>query len=132
MATAVVSTRLRVYAWITFSVALVLAVGWPVAAAIDWDSIADSHARLGYVVCDFCIVIPLGFLTWYGLLHGKAWGRLTFLVVAGAMAFDLLHFSVYLSQIEFVGLPPAVIMPIGIAGTSILGLMTWAEIRAQA
>jgi hypothetical protein len=120
--------RIRV-AWLVFAVALILAIGWPVAAIIDWPSIRDSHARLGYIACDFTIVIPLGFATWYGLRRRRRWAPLTLLITTGAMAFDAFHFAVFLSQIGFLGLSAGVYLPLGVLTLWALFLVARAEIR---
>lgn len=124
-----VTRRRHLVAWLVFTAALILAIGWPVAAIINWPSIRDSHARLGYIVCDFTIVIPLGFATWYGLRKARRWAPLTLLVACGAMAFDTLHFAVFLSQIRFLGLSWAVYMPLGLALLWAIFIVARSEIR---
>lgn len=96
--------RLRV-AWTAFAVGVILAVGWPIAAIVNWDDIVDSHARLGYLIGDVGLVVPLAFATWQGLRTRAWWGPPVMLVLAGAGAYDLLHFSIYLWQIEAFGVP---------------------------
>jgi hypothetical protein len=124
-----VARRRKRVAWLVFAVALILAVGWPIAAIINWPSIRDSHARLGYIICDFTFVIPLGFATWHGLRTGRRWAPYTLLVTTGAMAFDAFHFAVFLSQIGFLGVSWAVYMPLGVLTLWALFVVARSEIR---
>jgi hypothetical protein len=39
-------------AWSFFALGVVLVIGWPIAAIVNWDDIVDSHVRLGYLVGD--------------------------------------------------------------------------------
>lgn len=96
--------RLRV-AWAAFAVGVILIVGWPIAAIVNWDDIVNSHARLGYLIGDVGLVVPLAFATWQGLRTRAWWGPPVLLLLAGAGAYDLLHFSIYLWQIEAFGVP---------------------------
>jgi hypothetical protein len=96
--------RLRV-AWTAFAVGAILLVGWPVAAIVNWEDIVNSHARLGYLIGDVGLVVPLAFATWYSLRHQAWWGPYTFLLLAGAGAFDSVHFAVYLWQTGAFGVP---------------------------
>jgi hypothetical protein len=96
--------RLRV-AWTSFAIGVILAIGWPIAAIVNWHDIVHSHARLGYLIGDVGLVVPLAFATWYGLKRREWWGVPIMLVLAGAGAYDLVHFSIYLWQIEAFGVP---------------------------
>lgn len=92
-------------AWAAFAVGVILIVGWPIAAIVNWDDIVNSHARLGYLIGDVGLVVPLAFATWQGLRTRAWWGPPVLLLLAGAGAYDLLHFSIYLWQIEAFGVP---------------------------
>lgn len=41
--------------------AAVLVVGWSIAIAVSWNHIVSSHARLGYLIGDIGLVVPLCF-----------------------------------------------------------------------
>lgn len=100
----IVKHRRRV-GWVLFVVAVILIIGWPIAVIANWGHIVSSHARLGYLIGDSTIVIPLCLATWYGFRKDRIWAPLIFLVAAGAGAFDLLHFGIYLIQEEFLSIP---------------------------
>lgn len=92
-------------AWTAFVVGAILIVGWPIAAIVNWDDIVHSHARLGYLVGDVGLVVPLALATWQGLRTAAWWGSPVLLLLAGAGAYDLIHFAIYLWQIEAFGVP---------------------------
>lgn len=93
---------------IMFAIGVVLLVGWPIAVAVSWEHIVASHARLGYLIGDMGMVMPLCFLSWHGLVRGRAWGVPLVLITMGAQAFDVLHFGIYLIQERFLGIPTIV------------------------
>lgn len=89
--------------WAFLVTGIGLPIGWAVAAIVDWDHIVDSHARLGYLIGDIGLVTPLCFATWHGLRRARRWAPLVFMFTAGALAYDLVHFGVYLVQEDFTG-----------------------------
>jgi hypothetical protein len=105
MSTAADTRRRIVVAWILFAVAVVLLVGWPIAALIDWDHIVESHARLGYLIGDIGIAVPLCLASWHGLRRALPWARGVLLFCLGALAYDVTHFLIYLMQEEFASIP---------------------------
>jgi hypothetical protein len=108
--------------WVLFGLAIVLAVGWVIAIVVSWQHIVDSHNRLGYVLGDLGMVVPLSFASWYGLTHGRPWAPGVFLFLAGAAAFDSLHFGVYLIQEKFLSIPMAIYIALIIL---VLGVLAW-------
>jgi hypothetical protein len=105
MSTAADIRRRTVVAWILFAVAVVLLVGWPIAAIVNWDHIVSSHARLGYLIGDICIAVPLCLASWHGLRRSLSWARGVLLFTLGALAYDVTHFLIYLMQEEFLSIP---------------------------
>jgi hypothetical protein len=81
----------------------------------------ESHARLGYLIGDVGLVAPLALASWYGLLEGRTWGVPVFLFTAGAFAYDILHFGIYLAQEEFLSAAPLVWI---VATIAVLGVIT--------
>jgi len=118
---AVLKHRKRV-AWALFITAMVLVLGWPVAIWANWEHIVSSHARLGYLIGDVGLVSPLCFAAWRGLLRDRLWGPTLFLVADGAMAYDVLHFAVYLIQEKFLSIPMPVYV---ILLLIVLGILYW-------
>jgi hypothetical protein len=89
--------------WVFLLTGIGLPIGWAIAALVDWDHIVDSHARLGYLIGDVGLVTPLCFATWHGLRRDLRWARPVFMFTLGALAYDLVHFGVYLVQEDFTG-----------------------------
>lgn len=73
--------------WISFVIAGILIIGWPVSMMISWSSIVDSDARLGYLIADLGVVSPLFLASGIGLVKGRRWGSLIFL--AGDWSVDI-------------------------------------------
>src|SRR5436305_14725375 len=91
--------------WVAFGLGIVLIVGWAIAIIVSWNHILSSHARLGYLIGDVGLVAPLCFATWYGVTRQKSWGPLLFLLLDGAIAYDVVHFGIYLMQEGFLSIP---------------------------
>jgi hypothetical protein len=94
----------RLPGWVTWAflaTAIGLPIGWGIAAIVNWDHIVDSHTRLGYLIGDIAIVTPLCFATWHGQRRRLWWATLVFMFTAGALAYDLVHFGIYLVQEDF-------------------------------
>lgn len=89
-------------------VAFLLGVGWPISALINWADIIHTPARLGYVIADMGLVLPLCILTYMGLQREAAWGPLVSLLAMGALAYDTVHFGVFLIKVQFLHLSPVV------------------------
>src|SRR5262245_11934629 len=104
---AIAAHRHRV-AWAALALAVILLVGWPVAAIVNWENIVASHARLGYLVGDIGIVVPLCIASWFGFRHDRLWAPFVFLFLDGAAAYDGLHFEIYLAQLEYLAIPLAI------------------------
>lgn len=131
MTTAIDTRRETVVAWILFGVAVVLLVGWPIAAIVDWDHIVRSHARLGYLIGDLGLAVPLCLASWYGLRRDRPWARGVLLLCLGALAYDVLHFLIYLMQEEFLSIPlPVYIVLLAVVLVAI-GWVATREIEAQ-
>jgi peptidoglycan/LPS O-acetylase OafA/YrhL len=76
---------------ILFVVLVLLALGWIGGAIANWDQIVNRPVRLAYIICDFLIVIPLGFIAGIGLKQGKLWAPNLFVLTLGALLFDIAH-----------------------------------------
>jgi hypothetical protein len=87
-------------------VALILIIGWPISMIVSWSSIINSDCRLAYLIGDLGLVSPLFVASWIGLQKQAAWGPYLFLVAAGALSYDCLHFGIYLIKIGFLSLSP--------------------------
>ena len=85
--------------------AAVLIIGWPIAICVNWEHIVTSHTRLGYLIADIGLVSPLCLLSWHGLKKARTWGPLVLLATLGALAYDAVHFGVYLIQEQFLSIP---------------------------
>jgi DMSO/TMAO reductase YedYZ heme-binding membrane subunit len=118
-------------AWAFFALAVVLVIGWPIAAIVNWDDIVDSHVRLGYLVGDIGLVVPLCFATWYGLRKQRRWAPGLLMLTIGATAYDAIHFFIYLAQERFLSIPPAGYIAILVAALAALTLFAVRELRAQ-
>jgi hypothetical protein len=114
-----------------FCLGAVLAIGWPVASLVNWTHIIDSHARLGYLIGDLGLVVPLSFLGWYGLTRGRVWAPGVFLVFAGAAAFDSLHFGIYLIQEKFLSIPAPIFVILILVCLGILAWLAGWEIQIE-
>jgi hypothetical protein len=119
-------------AWAFFGLAVILIVGWPIAAIINWDDIVNSHARLGYLVGDIGFVVPASLATWYGVRKQMLWAPGVLLLTIGLTTYDAVHFFIYLAQERFLSLPPVVYIAILLASLVALGFFALRELRAQA
>jgi hypothetical protein len=119
-------------AWAFFGLAVILIVGWPIAAIINWDDIVDSHTRLGYLVGDILFVTPASLATWYGLRKQMLWAPGVLLLTIGLTTYDAVHFFIYLAQERFLSIPPVVYIAILIAALGALAFLALRELRAQA
>lgn len=84
---------------------LVLAIGWPISAWIDWNDIITSHTRLGYLIGDICLAVPLCLISYRGLQREAPWGPSVSLLAIGALAYDTIHFGIFLIQEQFLNIP---------------------------
>jgi hypothetical protein len=119
-------------AWAFFGLAVILIVGWPIAAIINWDDIVDSHTRLGYLVGDILFVTPASLATWYGLRKQMLWAPGVLLLTIGLTTYDAVHFFIYLAQERLLSIPPVVYIAILIAALAALAFLALRELRAQA
>lgn len=115
-------------AWIAFAVGVVLGVGWPIAAIVNWSDIVHSDVRLGFLVGDVGLIVPLCFATWHGLRRATWWGPLIFLFFAGAGAYDLIVFTIFLIQVKAFGVPGVVYGVLGAASLIGIAIFTRGEI----
>lgn len=118
----------RLPSWVPWAFLLTgigLLIGWPIAAIVNWDHIVESHTRLGYLVGDVGIVAPLCIATWVGLRRKRRWGQSIFLLTAGALAYDLTHFGIYLVQEDF--LDVGVLW--GLLCAALVALLVWLTSR---
>jgi hypothetical protein len=90
----------------SLAVALLLIIGWPISMIVSWSSIVDSDCRLAYLIGDLGLVSPLFVASWIGLRKSASWGPLVFLVAAGTLSYDCLHFGIYLIKIKFLSISP--------------------------
>jgi hypothetical protein len=114
-----------VVAWIAFAGGVLLPIGWTIASIANWSDVVDSHARLGYLIGDIGIVMPLCFATWQGLRTRAPWGPAVLCLLCGAFAYDILHFTVWLIQEHKFGIPGIVLALIGAA---IIAFLAWLAI----
>jgi hypothetical protein len=119
--TAALPTHRKWAAWSFLALGVLLPIGWLIAAIANWDDIVESHARLGYLIGDVPFVAPLSLATAYGLLKRRSWAQPVLLLTIGALAYDVIHFCVYLVQEEFL-LPPVAWIAIWLL---VLGILTW-------
>ena len=98
---------LRGIGWALAILAGVLIIGWAVAIVVSWDHIVSSHTRLGYLIADVGLVTPVC-VSAVGLFRGRPWAPSVTLLTVGALAYDAVHFAVYLMQERFLGIPIAV------------------------
>jgi hypothetical protein len=115
--------------WAALVLAIILIVGWPVAAIVNWENIVSSHARLGYLVGDLGIVVPLGIAVWYGLRRQRPWGPLVFLFYDGAVAYDGIHFEIYLAQLGFLTIPLPIYLAAMVVSMALVAWLAWWELR---
>ena len=111
---------------------MVLLIGWPIAAIINWGDIVHSHTRLGYLVGDIGLVTPASFATWYGLRKQFLWAPGLLMLTIGATAYDAIHFFIFLAQERFLSIPPAGYIAILVAALAALTFFAVRELRAQA
>ena len=111
-------------------------VGWAIVAPLKWSNIVQTNPRLGYLICDVCLVAPGCLISGIGLLTDAVWGPPTLLIAVGAAAFDLTHTFTYIAVIGFpkIGGKP---LPVWAYGALILGTLVlldwiaWREIRIE-
>src|SRR5437773_1431313 len=84
--------------WVMLGVATLLVIAWLITIMSNWHYIVSSSILLSYLLGDILLVVPLCVASWVGLKDGKDWGGLIFLITTGALAFNGLHFGVYLIQ----------------------------------
>ncbi len=101
----VILAKDKIAAWTMFGVGMLLLLGWPVAIFINWENIVHSETRLGYLIGDVGLVTPLCFLSWCGLKNNKSYATVLFSLTAGALAYDVVHFGIFLIQIKFLSIP---------------------------
>jgi hypothetical protein len=125
------STRKVAYLLLVFSGSLV--TGWGVAIAVSWSHILASHIRLGYLIADIGLVTPLCVAAGLGLLRGRAWDLTVLQLAVGALAYDGVHFTVYLVQERFLRVPPAVYVAVlALVLYALVRISLWAYRRAAA
>jgi hypothetical protein len=90
---------------ILFILLVLLALGWIGGAITNWNAIASRPVRLAYILCDFLIVIPLGFIAGVGLKRRKSWADSLFSLALGALLFDVAHGIFYLIWDNYFGIP---------------------------
>jgi hypothetical protein len=107
--------------WAFLALGILLPIGWLIACLVNWDDVVHSHTRLGYLIGDVGMVAPLSLFTAYGLLKQRPFGPPVLLITIGALAYDVVHFCVFLVQEKFL-LPGAVWILIWLI---VLGILTW-------
>jgi len=100
-----ITKQSKTAAWCLFGIGSILILGWPVAIWANWEDIVSSESRLGYLISDILLVTPLCFAGWLGIIKGKSWGSLISLLAFGALAYDGLHFGIFLIQVKFLNIP---------------------------
>jgi hypothetical protein len=111
--------------------AAVLVVSWAIAIAVSWNHIVSSHTRLGYLIADVGLVMPLCLMSGWGLLGGLSCTRTILPFTLGALAYDAVHFAVYLAQERFLGLGPPVYVSLLAAVLVAIGwLVVWGHHHA--
>jgi hypothetical protein len=90
---------------ILFVVLVLLALGWVWGVISNWNEIVSRPVRLAYIICDFLIVMPLGFVSGWGLKNGKPWAKTLFPLALGALLFDIAHGIFYLIWDNYFGVP---------------------------
>jgi hypothetical protein len=106
MSNTIASSDFKAARIVSMVVALILIIGWPISMIVNWPSIVNSDCRLAYLVGDLGLVSPLFVASWIGLQKQAGWGPYVFLVAAGALGYDSLHFGIYLIKIGFLSLSP--------------------------
>ncbi|MDN3657857.1 hypothetical protein QWZ08_19550 [Ferruginibacter paludis] len=91
---------------VCIGVAAILVIGWPISIIINWADIVNSDARLGYFIGDLGLVSPLLIVSWLTLKKSEPKGSMLFLVAAGALSYDALHFGIFLIKIKFLSVSP--------------------------
>ena len=95
-----------------------MVAGWAVAIMISWNHIVTSHARLGYLISDLGLAVPLCVAAGLAAVNERPNAGPLTLVCVGALAYDGLHFGVYLIQEQFLGIPTPVYL--GLIGLTLL------------
>lgn len=108
-------TSARRAAWGLMIILALLAAGWVYGALTNWESIASRPTRLAYVICDFGLVIPVGYAASVGVLRGTSWAPRLFAFAVGALVFDVAHGVVYLRWDNYFGVPWAATLPVLVA-----------------
>jgi hypothetical protein len=104
-----------------------LVIGWAIIAPTNWSNVLSSHSRLGYLVGDSFLVAPACAVAGYGFYKGYQWGAAAFLIVLGAVAFDLTHTFIYMAEIDvpsFGGSAPP-LWAYAVVIVALWGLLTW-------
>jgi hypothetical protein len=99
------SKQLNLAINILFVLLILLALGWVYGVIANWDQIASRPVRLAYIICDFLLVIPVGFAAGIGLKRGKPWANTLFALALGALLFDIAHGMIYLIWDNYFGIP---------------------------
>lgn len=86
--------------WVLIGIGIVLLIGWIIVLLREGKVIWESQARLGYALADVLLVFPGCIISGAGILAGEGWAPPVLLFTAGAAAYDLTHFFVYLFQAE--------------------------------
>jgi hypothetical protein len=120
----VTETHRKWAAWAFLALGVLLPIGWLIACIVNWDDVVNSHTRLGYLIGDVGMVAPLSLLAAYGLFKQKVWAPFVLPLVIGALAYDVVHFCVFLVQEKFL-LPGPVWIAIWLL---VLGILTWFSI----
>jgi len=90
---------------ILFVILVLLALGWVYGVIANWNEIVSRPVRLAYIICDFTIVIPWGFIAGFGIKRGKRWAYSLFPFVLGALFFDTAHGIFYLIWDNYFNIP---------------------------
>jgi hypothetical protein len=99
------SKQLNLAINILFVLLILLALGWVYGVIANWDQIASRPVRLAYIICDFLLVIPVGFAAGIGLKRGKPWANTLFALALGTLLFDIAHGMIYLIWDNYFGIP---------------------------
>jgi hypothetical protein len=115
-------------AWAFLALGILLPIGWLIACLVNWDNVVHSHIRLGYLIGDVGLVTPLSLVAAIALLRNRPFGPPVLLLAVGALAYDVVHFCVFLVQERFL-LPAAVWIVIWVAVLALLAWIAAGEIR---
>jgi hypothetical protein len=99
------SKRLKIAVYLLYAILIFLAVIWIFGVMRNWEAMQEKPVRVAYFLCDYTIVIPLGFIAGFGLKAGKRWAHYLFVFVLGALLFDTAHQVYYLFWDNYFGVP---------------------------